>query len=65
MNPSVQNTSAKMASARETELLIPIMLGKEAERALKLASFCSPWVRNIAPNTILEKRSNNESPKLL
>ena len=65
MKPMVQNTSAKIASEREMVLPSPIMLGKESERALKLASFCKPWVRNIVPNISLEKNSNNENQKLL
>ena len=64
MNPNVQNTSAKIASARDTELLSPIILGKECDIAPKFASFWSPCVRNIAPKAILAITSITESPKL-
>ena len=64
MNPSVQNTSAKIARARETVLPRPIMLGNDADMALKLASFWRPWVRNIAPKAILANRSITERAKL-
>ena len=61
----VQNTSAKMAKESEMVLSSPIIRGKLSERALKLASLWSPWVRNIPPKRILPIKSKDDNQKLL